>query len=291
MTVRILVFGARGQLGTAVTLAASGYDLEIVAAPRSADVSDAVLVRAQVELTRPDWIVNCAAMTDVDRAHRSPSLAMAVNALGPANIALAATNAGARVVQISTEAVFDGEQQQPYHEDDACHPVSTYGAAKLAGESLALIYAPDSLVLRTSWLYSGAAGINFPTRLLRQLVDPEQSISVVTDVVGNPTPTSVLAAAIVAVILNPPTSGLYHICCLDPASKYEWAVEIAESAGHDPSRIAQVTSADYPTVALRPKHVDLSCEKFLATQLFALPNWRDAWRESMALGNTQAASH
>ena len=120
--------------------------------------------------------------------------------------------------------------------------------------------------------------MNFPTRLLQQLDDPERSISVVTDVVGNPTPTSVLADAVMALVSSPPAAGTYHVCCLEPASKHEWAVEIARSAGHDPARIRRVTSADYPTLALRPKHVDLDCSAFLATGLVELPTWREAWR-------------
>jgi dTDP-4-dehydrorhamnose reductase len=272
------LFGASGQLGAAIVPSAREREVELVSADRSIDVADARAVQALVEAVRPDWVINCAAMTDVDGAHTDPQRAFAVNALGPGNMARAAESVGARVVQISTEAVFDGERTAPYREDDACRPVSVYGAAKLAGESLVAIYSPESFILRTSWLYSGTTGMNFPTRLLQQLDDPDRSISVVTDVVGNPTPTSVLADAVMALVSRPPAAGTYHVCCLDPASKYEWAVEIARSAGHDPARIRQVTSDDYPTVALRPKHVDLSCEKFLATGTMVLPTWQEAWR-------------
>lgn len=275
MSDRILLFGASGQLGRSILASGSS---QITAAPRSVDISDNESVLDCVRAVAPAWIVNAAAMTDVDGAHADPRRAFAVNALGPGNMARAAESMGARVVQISTEAVFDGERTTSYREDDACRPVSVYGAAKLAGESLVAMYSPESFVLRTSWLYSGRTGMNFPTRLLQQLDDPDRSISVVTDVVGNPTPTSVLADAVIALVSSPPQAGTYHVCCLEPASKHEWAVEIARSAGHDPARIRQVTSADYPTVALRPKHVDLDCGKFLATSVFELPTWREAWR-------------
>ena len=119
--------------------------------------------------------------------------------------------------------------------------------------------------------------MNFPTRLLEQLDDPARAISVVTDVVGNPTTTRVLTESILAVMQSPPEPGIYHACCRGAASKYEWAVAIAESAGHDASRIQQVTSDQYPTVALRPKHVDLDCTKFLNTKLYELPTWQQAW--------------
>ncbi len=277
---KAVLFGAQGQLGTAIVPAAREREVELVSADRSIDVADAGAVQALIEAVRPDWVINCAAMTDVDGAHADPQRAFAVNALGPGNMARAAESVGARVVQISTEAVFDGERTAPYREGDACRPVSVYGAAKLAGESLVAIYSPESLVLRTSWLYSGGSGMNFPTRLLQQLDDPDRSISVVTDVVGNPTPTSVLADAVMALVSEPPAAGTYHVCCLEPASKHEWAVEIAESAGYDAGRITAVTSDNYPTVALRPKHVDLSCAKFQSTGLLDLPTWREAWLQT-----------
>ncbi len=274
---KALLFGAQGQLGTAIVAAARAGDLTLECAPRSVDISDERGVTGLIQASQPDWVINCAAMTNVDGAHENPQLAMNVNAIGPANIARAAKAVGARVIQISTEAVFDGERTEPYSETDVCRPVSVYGVTKLAGEMLVRVYAPDSFVLRTSWLYSGGTGVNFPTRILEQLAAHDGPVSVVTDVIGNPTPTGMLAGAVLAIIAKPPTSGTYHVCCREPASKYEWAVEIAEGAGHDAGRIAPVTSDRYATVALRPKHVDLDCSKFLATGLVSLPTWREAW--------------
>ena len=278
--VKTLLFGAQGQLGTAIVTAARAGDLTLECAPRSVDISDELGVTGLLQASKPDWVINCAAMTNVDGAHGNPQLAMNVNAIGPANIARAAKAVGARMIQISTEAVFDGECTEPYSEDDVCHPVSVYGVTKLAGEMMVRVYAPDSFVLRTSWLYSGGTGVNFPTRILEQLAAHDESISVVTDVIGNPTPTGVLAGAVVAIISRPPAAGTYHVCCREPASKYEWAVEIAEGAGYDGGRIVPVTSEAYPTVALRPKHVDLSCEKFLAAGVYELPSWLDAYMKN-----------
>lgn len=275
---KAVLFGARGQLGSSISLAAAGTGMDLVCPDRSVDIADAAAVQSMIDSVRPDWVINCAAMTDVDGAHVDPQRAFAVNALGPGNVARAAEGVGARMVQISTEAVFDGERATAYREEDACHPVSVYGVAKLAGELLVTTYSPGSYVLRTSWLYSGGTGMNFPTRLLQQLADPDRPIAVVTDVIGNPTPAPVLAEAVLALVASPPAPGTYHVCCLEPASKYEWAVEIAEGAGFDSARVSAVSSADYPTVARRPTHVDLDCGKFLATGLYALPSWRAAWR-------------
>ena len=257
-------------------------NVSMVAVPRSIDVSDANAVREVVTRERPTWIVNAAAMTDVDGAHRDPDRAFHVNALGAGNVAAAAQALGARTVQISTEAVFDGEQQAPYREDDACRPVSVYGASKRAGESLVRILDPASYVLRTSWLYGAVGGANFPTRLLANLRKGPDDVPVVTDIVGNPTPVAVLAAAIVALMARPCPAGTYHVCCRGAASKFDWAVSIAEHAGFDPGRIVPVTSASFPTPAARPKHVDLNVERFEATGLMPLPDWQEAWRTAAA---------
>ena len=275
---KALLIGAEGQLGTSIVAAARALDLTLECAPRSIDIVDDLSVSGLLQASRADWVINCAAMTNVDSAHENPQTAMDVNAIGPANIARAAAASGARMIQISTEAVFDGESTDPYSEGDVCRPVSVYGVTKLAGEMMVRVYVPDSFVLRTSWLYSDGPGVNFPSRILEQLAANDGPVSVVTDVIGNPTPTGVLAGAILEIIARPPAAGTYHVCCREPASKYEWAVEIAEGAGYDVGRIVPVTSDAYPTVALRPKHVNLSCAKFLATGIYALPSWLDAYR-------------
>jgi len=283
LSLNILLFGAGGQLGKAIVSPnTAAPSLELTRAPQSLDITDGAGIAELIATAAPDWVINCAAMTNVDGAHENPALAMSVNALGPANIARAAEITGARVIQISTEAVFDGERTTAYTEEDTCRPVSVYGISKLAGEMMVRLYNPSSIVLRTSWLYSSNSGVNFPTRLLQQLEVHDRPVSVVTDVVGNPTPSAVLADAVLAVVGNPPEPGTYHACCVGAVTKFDWAVEIARSGGFDTSRIVPVTSADYPTVALRPKYVDLSCEKFLSTGLHALPRWKDAWQASAA---------
>ena len=246
---------------------------EVGCAPRDLRLEDGEEIGTFVREFRPQWVLNAAAMTDVDAAHLDPDQALRVNGLAPGILAKAAHDVGARVIHISSEAVYAGSSKVPYVEGDTCLPVSTYGVSKLAGDLLTLTYNPDSFVLRTSWLYSGRRGSNFPTRILDQLAIPEKKIPVVTDIVGNPTPTAVLVNAIIAILMKPPDPGLYHVCALGPASKFDWAVEIAMNHGHDPSRIVAVTSDEYETVATRPKYVDLDCSKFLGTGLCDLPLW------------------
>ena len=277
---KIVLFGASGQLGRDLLESSLLRPEDIVSAPREMRLETESSIENFVKRERPRWVVNAAAMTDVDAAHLDPHRALQVNGLAPAILARAADEVGARVIHISSEAVFSGSSRVPYAEMDPCHPVSIYGVTKLTGDLLTLTYSPDSFILRTSWLYSGKAGNNFPTRILSQLADPGKKISVVTDIVGNPTPTSLLIGAVAEIIASPPDPGVYHICAQEPASKFEWAVEIAAAHEHDPSRIEGVTSGEYVTTAKRPKYVDLDCSKFQATGLLELPNWRHAWVDS-----------
>ena len=273
---KVVLFGATGQLGQALR-AAIDPDIEVVPAPRSVDLRTAPDVEAFISAARPDWVINAAAMTDVDGAHLHPDQAFLVNSLGPAAIARACAQVGSRMIQVSTEAVFDGEYEGRYREVDACRPVSVYGAAKLAGEHLVLAYCPTAVVVRTSWLYSNGQGANFPTRLLAQLRDSVAPVKVVTDIVGNPTPAPILAQGLVQAIVSGLPAGTYHVCCTGAASKHDWARHIAQSAGFDPERIVETTSDQYVTVAARPRHVDLDTEKFERAGLIALPAWQDAW--------------
>ena len=282
---RIVLFGAHGQLGSEFMAQASGGQWDIVPAPRDLRLEDSEAVGAFVRQCEPQWVLNAAAMTDVDAAHMEPDRALRVNGLAPGVLASTAREVGARVIHISSEAVYDGSSEEPYTEGDACQPVSVYGVSKLTGDLLTLTYSPDSFVLRTSWLYSGQRGSNFPTRILNQLEDQGKKLSVVTDIVGNPTPTSLVVDAISAILLGPPDPGLYHVCAREPASKFDWAVEIATQAGFDPGRITPVSSDAYPTVARRPKYVDLDCSKFEATGLLELPTWRDAWLSEVSTWN------
>ena len=279
---RVVLFGARGQLGSEFLGQTSGGHWDVVPAPQGLRLEDSEAIGAFVRQCEPKWILNAAAMTNVDAAHLDPERALQVNGLAPGVLAGAAHEVGARVIHISSEAVYDGSTQVPYVEADACQPVSVYGVSKLTGDLLTLTRSSESYVLRTSWLYSGQRGSNFPTRILDQLEDPGKKVSVVTDIVGNPTPASLVVSAIHAIVYNPPNPGIYHVCAGGPASKFDWAVEIATQAGFDPSRINPVSSEAYPTVARRPKFVDLDCSKFQTTELLELPTWRDAWQSEIS---------
>ena len=276
---RIVLFGSHGQLGSEFLARASGGPWDVVPSPRELRLEDSEAVGAFVRQCEPQWVLNAAAMTDVDAAHLDPARALRVNALGPGSLSRVSYEIGANLIHISSEAVYSGERTEPYTEDDACHPVSVYGTSKWTGDELVMIMNPKSFVIRTSWLYSSQRGSNFPTRILNQLRNTSRQIQVVTDIYGNPTPTTLLADAIFAIMGSPPAFGTYHICAREAASKYDWAVEIAEHAGFGRDRIEPVLSNDYETTARRPKHVDLDCSKFVATGLMQLPTWKESWSE------------
>ena len=266
-------------MGSEFLARASGGPWDVVPSPRELRLEDSEAVGAFVRQCEPQWVLNAAAMTDVDAAHLDPARALRVNALGPGSLSRVSNEIGANLIHISSEAVYSGERTEPYTEDDACHPVSVYGTSKLTGDELVMIMNPKSFVIRTSWLYSSQRGSNFPTRILNHLRNTRRQIQVVTDIYGNPTPTTLLADAIFAIMVSPPEFGTYHICAREAASKYDWAVEIADHAGFGRDRIEPVLSNDYETTARRPKHVDLDCSKFVATGLMQLPTWKESWSE------------
>lgn len=274
-----VVVGASGQLGTSLLTHDSADDHNMSALPRDLRLEGTTSLTKYLLGQKPQWIINAAAMTNVDLAQDQPERAFQVNALGPGNLSRVASEVGANLIHISSEAVYSGERTEPYTEDEACHPVSVYGISKLSGDELVMVWNPNSFVIRTSWLYSSQSGSNFPTRILNQLRNTSRQIQVVTDIYGNPTPTTLLADAIFAIMGSPPAFGTYHICAREAASKYDWAVEIAEHAGFGRDRIEPVLSNDYETTARRPKHVDLDCSKFVATGLMQLPTWKESWSE------------
>ena len=278
----VAIFGASGQLGSALLQNARHRQCEIASPPRSLDVSDNDGVSVYLAQIRPDWIINAAALTDVDYAEGNPDQCVMVNGLAAGHLAQEANKHGARFVQLSTEAVFSGDLARPYTETDAQTPVSIYGASKVLAEELTRIRNADAYIIRTSWLYSNRKAQNFPTRLIQNLSISQQTVDVVTDVIGNPTPVETLSEAIFALMSAPPKPGTYHVCCLEGVSKFDWAVQIANSFGFDAGRLNPVLAQDYPTKARRPLNVVLDCGKFMDSGVFALPTWRGAWDQWLA---------
>ena len=208
---KLLITGAAGMLGTDVQAAARAGEHELVALSRAElDISHRDTVLAAMAEAQPDAIINCAAYTDVDGAESDPDVAGAVNASGPGFLAEAAAAAGAWIVHVSTDYVFDGTKTTPYIESDATGPRSVYGATKLLGERAVAIAAPDRhTVVRSSWLF-GTAGSCFPATMLR-LAAERDTLSVVDDQRGCPTFTGHLAPALVQLATRQELPGIVHV--------------------------------------------------------------------------------
>jgi dTDP-4-dehydrorhamnose reductase len=260
---KTLVLGSNGQLGQAL-VATVPAEFDLVAVDRAElDISDTDQVSKFFREVRPAVIINAAAYTAVDEAESHGDLAHAVNAVGPRNIAAAATEVGARLIHVSTDFVFDGEAVEPYRTDSATNPLSVYGRSKLDGEKAVLEAMPrTAAVVRTAWLYS-STGANFVTTMLR-LMRERDEVSVVADQRGTPTWANSLAEAVWALVDVREFHGIYHWTDAGECTWHEFAVAIQEEAISlglldQPVPIHPITTAEYPTTAKRPAYSVLDC--------------------------------
>jgi dTDP-4-dehydrorhamnose reductase len=253
--VRVLVFGGGGQVASAVVAAAPARHQTMAKSRAEVDIGDGKAVARAVAQTGAGWIVNAAAFTAVDLAEDQPAQALLVNDAAVGVLAAASASAGCRLLHLSTDFVFDGESNRAYLPADPAHPLSVYGASKLAGESHVLSGTASGIVLRTAWVYS-ATGRNFVLTMLRLLREKEQ-VSVVCDQIGTPTWAAGIGAAIWGLIEADAPGGVYHWTDLGVASWYDFAVAIQDEALTRGllSRavpIIPILSAAYPSRARRP---------------------------------------
>ena len=282
--VRVLLTGAAGQLGQALVAAAPAHWQLIACGRRELDLADPEACRQAVRQHRPDWVLNAGAYTAVDKAESEPELALAVNAGAPQAFAEALAEQGGRLLQVSTDFVFDGEQGHPYRPGQAVAPLGVYGATKAEGERriAALLPADRVCVLRTSWVY-GPVGRNFCLTMLRlhaERAAAGQELAVVADQVGCPTATPGLAGACIAA-LERGVSGLQHWSDAGAASWYDFAVAIGElglAAGllQGAAAVRPIATADYPTPARRPSYSLLECGATRQALGLAPQHWRSA---------------
>ena len=288
---KVLLTGRDGQLGQAL-VASAPEGVELVATSRAElDLADSAACRRIVEEQRPDWVLNAGAYTAVDQAEREPALAEAVNAQAPAAFAAALQQTGGRLLQLSTDFVFNGAQGHPYGPEQPRDPLGVYGASKARGEQAALLH-PQARLLRTSWVY-GPVGKNFCRTMLRlhaAKAAAGEPLRVVADQVGCPTSTLTLATACwraIGIGADPDGPRVLHWSDAGAASWYDFAVAIGELAqAHgllsQVARVEPITTADYPTPATRPSYSLLDCTA--SRQALGLPavHWRDALAEVLA---------
>jgi len=288
---KVMITGGTGQLGQTLRLTAprclGGRSMALIVTSRSGeqgtiplDLADETACRSFVAHHQPDWVINAGAYTAVDRAEREPELAHAVNALAPGAIAEALAITGGRLLQVSTDFVFNGAQGSPYRLDQPVAPLGVYGISKAAGEAAvaAALASGQHCILRTSWVY-GPVGNNFLLTMLRLMAERQQ-LGVVADQVGCPTSTAGLASACWAV-LEQGISGIHHWSDAGVASWYDFAVAIAElsqAAGllSNPVQIQPISTAQYPTPAKRPSYSLLDCSSTRAILGLEALHWRRA---------------
>jgi dTDP-4-dehydrorhamnose reductase len=275
----ILITGSDGQLGMELQkIAASyaGYEF-IFTDINTLDITDREAVIETVRRTTPDWIINCAAYTAVDLAETENKRAMLVNEAGVSNIVNAIRESRCRLIQLSTDYVFDGLGNTPYNETDLPSPATEYGKSKLAGEKVALSY-PETLIIRTSWLYS-EYGNNFVKTILRLLGEGKNPF-VVFDQVGCPTWAEGLASTIMIIISGvirnktPFVAGIYNYSDEGVCSWYDVAETIASETG-ERGRIKPCLSDHYPQKAKRPAYSVLNKQKIKENYDLTIHHWRE----------------
>ncbi len=274
----ILVVGSKGMLGQDL-LALLGERGRGVDLPEI-DITDMVSVQKILTALKPKVVVNCAAYTDVDACETNAETAMQVNAEGVAFLAMITREIGAKLVQISTDYVFDGSKGSPYNEDDLQKPLNIYGESKLAGE-LNVDINPDNLLIRTQWLY-GINGKNFVETMLK-LAKEKDELSVVDDQIGSPTWTMDLARGIIALI-DKDCRDVYHFANSGNTSWNGFAKAIFEESGI-PVKLHSMTTEQLNRPARRPLHSTLDCSKLVEDTGFTPQPWREALKQYLALRN------
>jgi len=280
--VKVLVTGAGGQLGRELQLTAPEGQELIALSSALLDITDGKQVENALAGHEPAVIINAAGYTAVDKAESERDRAQAVNGLGPDLLARAAVARGIRLIQVSTDFVFDGAKGSPYLPDDPPNPLGVYGETKLAGERAVMAADPGALVVRTAWVYS-VHGHNFFNTMLR-LMRERSSLSVVADQVGTPTWAKGLAQALWRAVELPRMQGLHHWTDAGVASWYDFAVAIQEEAHawgllDKAIPIRPIQTQDYQTPARRPSFSVLDKTATWAALGLTPPHWRVALRE------------
>lgn len=260
------------MLGRTLCPVLAGHEVIIFDLPEG-DITNGDAVHDFFDAHRPDCVVHTAAMTAVDDCETNADEAMRVNGEGSANVAAAAARAGARLVAISTDYVFDGLLDRPYHEDDTPAPRTVYGRSKLAGEAAIRRLCPDAAILRTAWLY-GPGGPSFVHTMLRLGREDGPPVRVVNDQVGNPTSTDALTG-LIKQFVERHEPGVFHATCEGEATWYDFASEIFALKGFTRA-VVPCSSSEYPRPAPRPANSRLEKRALRVKGYQPMPHWREA---------------
>ena len=287
----ILVTGSNGQLGSELKeLALLHPDFAFVFLSRNElPLGELAAIKKAVADYQPDFVVNCAAYTAVDKAESERDEAFRINAEAVGEFAKACTEAGAKFIHVSTDYVFDGSRQTPLKENDAVSPINVYGESKLAGEEMALKNNPDSIIIRTSWVYS-YYGKNFVKTMMRLMAEKE-SISVVNDQWGSPTYAADLAKAILQIVESGEWHpGIFHFSNEGVITWYEFAKEIG-SLLQTSCTVQTTTTDNFPTPARRPHYSVMDKSKIRQQYNITPRPWKESLQECLQKLKENASLH
>ncbi|WP_430014075.1 dTDP-4-dehydrorhamnose reductase [Microcystis ichthyoblabe FBCC-A1114] len=278
---KVLLIGAKGQVGQELQVTLPSLCEVISIGREELDLTNSEKISQLIREIHPDYLVNAAAYTAVDKAETEPDLAYSINAIAPKIMAESAEKIKAKFLHISTDYVFDGRKNTPYLETDLTNPLGVYGQSKLRGEEEIKTVNSQAIILRTAWVYGSYGKSNFVKTMLR-LGKEREELKVVVDQVGSPTWAKDIATAITHLLINvdnPP--GIYNFTNSGVASWFDLTKAIFEEAKISGiplkiQRVIPITTAEYPTPAVRPAYSVLSSQKISQQLDYIPPYWRDS---------------
>ena len=282
--IKVLITGSNGQLGSEINKISSRFsDMEFSFTDvAELDITNSDKVAEFLNAFQPEYLVNCAAYTNVDKAETDWTTATLLNATAVGILAEQSAKIGCKIIHVSTDYVFNGQGPRPYKENDQVDPQSAYGKTKLEGEVLCQKFNPECLIIRTSWLYS-AFGNNF-VKTMTRLGNEKPEIGVIADQIGTPTNAADLALAILTIISAVNTGkksfvpGIYHYSNEGVASWYDFSKAIFEFAGIH-CLVKPIATEDYPSPVQRPSYSIMNKSKIKLNFGLQIPHWRDSLNE------------
>ncbi|MGV8963438.1 MAG: dTDP-4-dehydrorhamnose reductase [Candidatus Saccharimonadaceae bacterium] len=278
---KVLVTGATGQLGSELKDFDNQHESMFqyfYTGSTDLDITQLDAVRSYVEQHSINYIINCAAYTMVDLCESDEELCNEVNYLGVENLAKVSAEFNCKLIHVSTDYVFDGLANKPYREDSPVNPLSVYGKAKLRAEEAVMSIAPNSIIIRTAWLYSSYK-VNFVKTMLR-LMSERNELAIVSDQHGTPTYSRDLAEAFTLILDNAEAGdwnkGIYHFSNLGETTWYGFAEKIKQLSNIEGCQLKPIDTKDYPTPAVRPLYTVLDKTKIQDTFHFTIPHWEES---------------
>lgn len=275
---KVWIVGSGGQIGSAINEVLDPLEIEVFNTDKDElDITETDEVLNFGEMNRPDVIINCAAITDTELCEKEPELAYRVNALGARNLSIVARKIGAKMVQLSTDDVFDGLSRTPYSEFDDTNPKTVYGRSKRAGENYVKEFTHKHFIVRSNWVYGN--GNNFVKRVL-EAAKNQKTLAVASDQFGSPTSAKDLAK-IILYLIGTNEYGTYHATCKGVCNRYEFAQEILKLAGEN-IELKAVPTSESELSSVRPAYAVLDNFILRIIDVYEMPDWKASLKEYMS---------